>query len=67
MLEVSHTVIDPWSIHRQLLVVDTNTMTMSIWVAEEARLQEWVSRRLNTWGDMSRVERGLFNFGEIVL
>lgn len=48
------------SIDRQLLVVGTEAVTMSIRVREKTRLKDGVGRRLYVWNKMRRREGNLF-------
>lgn len=66
-LEVGHAVWDAWGVYRQLLVVDTDTVAVSVWVREETRLQHWVGGWLNTWWHVSWVKGDLLDLGEVVL
>lgn len=50
-----------------LLVVDTQTVAVGIGVGEQARLQDGVGGRLNTWNQVRRRESNLLNLGEVVL
>lgn len=40
------------SIDRELLVVDTKTVTVGIWVREQAGLQNWIRRRFDVGNEM---------------
>jgi hypothetical protein len=48
------------SIDRQLLVVGTEAVTVSIRVREKTRLKDGVGRRLYVWNKMRRREGSLF-------
>ena len=50
-----------------LLVVSTETMTVGIRVGEETRLQDWVRGGFDARDHVGRRERGLLDFGEVVL
>lgn len=54
------------SVDRQLLVVGTNSVAVSIWVGEESRLEDGIGRGLNARRHMRWVESNLLNFGEVV-
>lgn len=56
-LEVDHG--DDRSIDRQLLVVDTKTVTVSIGVGEQTRLEDGIGRRFDIWNKMGRREGNL--------
>jgi len=49
------------------LVVDTDTVTVGVWVREETGLEDWVGRWLDTWGHVSWVEGDLLDLGKVVL
>ena len=48
------------SIYRQLLVVGTKAVTMSIRVREQTRLKDGVGRRFNVWNEVGRREGNLW-------
>lgn len=66
-LEVGNAVWDARSVDRQLLVVDTNTVTVGVRVREETRLEDRVGRWLNAWWHVGGVEANLLHLGEVVL
>lgn len=55
------------TVHRDLLVVDTKTVTLGVGIREETRLEDRVRRRLNARDHVRRRECGLLHLGEIVL
>jgi hypothetical protein len=54
-------------VHRDLLIVDAQAMTLAICIAEEASLQHRISRRRDTRDKMSGREGKLLDLGKIVL
>ena len=65
-LEIGNAVSAASAVNGELLVVDTNTMAVSVRVGEEARLEDGIGRRLNAGDHVCRVEGGLFDLGEVV-
>jgi len=55
------------SVHRQLLIVHTQTMTVRIRVREQTRLKYRVRGRFDTRNSVRRRESGLLDLGEVVL
>jgi hypothetical protein len=41
-----------WTVHRELLVVDTKTVAMSVRIREQSGLEDRVCARLDTWDEM---------------
>lgn len=56
-----------WAVDGDLSVVDTQSVSVSVWVREQSRLQHWVSRRLLVWHSVRWGESSLLNLGEVVL
>jgi hypothetical protein len=54
-------------INRNLSVVGTKSVAVGIWVGEEARLQDRVTRWLKVGDSVGGREGNLFNLGEVVL
>lgn len=54
-------------VHRDLLIVDAQAMTLAICIAEEASLQHRIGRRRDTRDKMSGREGKLLDLGKIVL
>lgn len=50
-----------------LLVVDTQSVSVGVWVREQSRLQHWVSGWLHVWNSVGWGERSLLDFGKVVL
>ena len=65
-LEIGNTVSAAGAVNRELLVVDANTMAVSVRVGEEARLEDGIGGRLNAGDHVGRVEGCLFDLGEVV-
>jgi len=42
-----------WAINWNLSIIGSKSMSMSIWVREETTLQQSVSRRFNSWYEMT--------------
>ena len=66
-LEVGHPVWHAGCVDWQLLVVDTDTVAVGVWVGEQTGLEDRVCRRLNAWRQVRRVEGDLLDLGEVVL
>lgn len=66
-LKIAHAVWHTGGVDRKLLVVDADTVAVSVGVREQTTLENRVRRRLNTWRHMSRVESDLLNLGKVVL
>ena len=66
-LEVSHLVRDNRLVDGELLVVNTDSVSVSIGVGEESGLENRVGRWFDTWNHVRWVESGLFDFGKVVL
>jgi hypothetical protein len=60
-LEGSKALVD-----RELLVISADSVSVSIGVGEESRLEDRVGGWLYTWHQMGRVEGSLLNFCEVV-
>lgn len=56
-----------WTVDRDLSVVSTQSMSMSIRIREQSTLEHPIITRFNTWHQMSRREGCLFNILVIVL
>lgn len=66
-LEVVHRVSDvAWRVDGQLQVVGSEAVTVRVWVREQARLQNRVGRRLETWHERGRQESDLLNLCKVV-
>ena len=66
-LEVGNAVASAARVDRQLLVVHSDSVAVSVWVGEEAALENRVCRWLNAGWHVSWVERNLLNLGKVVL
>jgi hypothetical protein len=55
-----------WAVHREVVVVDTETVPLSIWVGEKASLEDWVVGWFHTRNKMGRCECDLLDFSEVV-
>jgi hypothetical protein len=66
-LEVPDGVAHARLVDGQLLVVDTDTVTVRIRVGEQSRLQDGIGRGLDARGHVSWVEGDLLDLGEVVL
>lgn len=66
-MEVGHAIVDSWCVNRQLLVVDAYTVAVSIGIGEEAGLQHWICRWLDSWHHVCWIKGYLLNLGEVVL
>lgn len=67
-LEVVDVVLNTrWLVDWQLLVVDSDSVSVGVWVREESRLQDWVGRWLESWYQVGRVKGNLLHLGKVVL
>lgn len=66
-LKVANAVAGSGCIDWELLVVNTDSVAVSVGVGKETRLQDWVSRWLDTWNHVGGIEGGLLDFGEVIL
>lgn len=66
-LERAKSVGNDWLVDRELLVVDSDAVSVSIGVGEEAGLEDRVGRGLDTGNEVGRVEGDLLNLSEVVL
>ena len=55
-----------WAVDWNLLIVDTESISVSIWIREKSSLEHLISGWLNSWNKMAWVESRLLNFGVIV-
>ena len=51
----------------ELLIIDAETVAVSVGVGEEAALQDWVRTRLNSGHNVGRRECCLFNLRKVIL
>lgn len=66
-LEVAHLVRDDRLVDGKLLVVGSDSVSVSIGVREESRLKDRVGGRLDTGDHVRWVESDLFDLGKVVL
>mmetsp|Transcript_13038 Transcript_13038/g.39412 ORF Transcript_13038/g.39412 Transcript_13038/m.39412 type:complete len:251 (+) Transcript_13038:302-1054(+) len=55
------------TVHRECLVVGSQTMTMCIRIAEQTTLQHFVGAGTNAWNEVTRREGGLLHLRKVVL
>lgn len=55
-----------WAVDRNLLVVNTQSVSVGVWVREQSGLQHWVSRWLHVRNSVRRREGSLLNIGKVV-
>lgn len=56
-----------WAVDWNLLVVDTQSVSVGVWVREQSGLQHWVSRWLHVWNSVTWREGSLLDISEVVL
>mgnify|MGYP007046485915 FL=1 len=73
-VDLHGTVTDVWvelasdrAVDWDLLVVDSQAVSVGVWVREQSRLKNWVSRWLHVWHRVRRRECNLLNLSEVVL
>ena len=66
-LEIAAVVCHPVLVNGELLIVDTNTMTVSVGVGEETRLEDRIGGGLHAGWQMRWVESNLLDLGKVVL
>ena len=68
-LSVSLVIVDgKWAtVHRNLFIIDTQTIPLCIGIRQDTTLQHLVGRIANTIHNMSRSKSGLFNILKIIL
>ena len=65
-LEVRHPVVDARRVDGELLVIDTDSVAVSIWIAEQSRLEDRICGRLDAGNHVRRVKGHLLDFREVV-
>ena len=56
-----------WGVDWDLLIIDTKSVTLGIWVREQTGLKNWIGRWLNTWNKVGWCESNLLDLGVVVL
>lgn len=56
-----------WAVNWDLSVVNTQSVSVGVWVREQSRLQDWVSRWLLVWNRVGWGESSLLNLSKVVL
>jgi len=56
-----------WAVNRKLLIVRSETVSVSIGVREETTLKHLIKRRFNTWDQVARSESRLLSLSMVVL